>query len=191
MKKVVLGLFFSGLLTLAVSASAQSTTTSIEPIESVELVSSDNTATALYMRALDWAENHFPKLPKTNYKADPSARTITVTGTSKVTPVTANGKEQPMVVYFDFVFRTTSQGYDYRVRNFQIVTTSGKTVETKPLEEYITLIAADHNDPKTHNARRLTAQANSLASEVAIGFRSYMNNAPAMEEGTVGLPAAH
>lgn len=191
MKKVLLGLLFGGLLTVAASANAQTATSVAEPIESVEAVSSDNTASALYMRALDWAENHFPKLPKTNYKTDPSASTIYVTGTSKVTPVTASGKEQPMVVYFDFVFRTTAQGYDYRVKNFQVVTTSGKAVETKALEEYITQLSLDHNDPKTHNSRRLTAQANSLASEVAIGFRSYMNNAPAMEEGTVGLPAAH
>jgi len=188
MKKVVLGLLFSSFLAVAAPANAQSEPAA--PIESVEQVSSENTAAALYLRALDWTENHFTKLPKVESKSNASTREVFVTGTSKVTPVAANGKEQPMVVYFDFVFRTTSQGYDYRVNNFRIVTTTGKTVETKSLHEFISQIAADHNDPKTHNSRRITAQATSLASEVALSFRSYMNNAPTMEEGTVGLPAA-
>ncbi|OUJ75853.1 DUF4468 domain-containing protein [Hymenobacter crusticola] len=187
MKKVVLGFLFGGLLALTAPAHGQSEP--VASIESIEQVSNDNTTATLYLRALDWAENHFTKLPKTAFKPDASAHEVRVTGTSKVTPVTVSGKEQPMVVYFDFIFKTTSQGYDYRVTNFKIVTTTGKTVETKSLEEYITQLTADHNDPKTHNARRVTAQANSLASEVALSFRSYMNNTPVTEEGTVGLPA--
>ncbi|WP_324674926.1 hypothetical protein [Hymenobacter sp. GOD-10R] len=188
MKKVILGFLFGSLLAVAAPVHAQGD--SGTTIESTEQVSSDNTAAALYLRALDWTENKFTKLPKTDFKSNASTREVRVTGTSKVTPVTASGKEQPMVVYFDFVFRITTQGYAYQVGNFKIVTTTGKVVETKPLEEYIAQLATDHNDAKTHNARRVTAQANSLASEVSLSFRSYMNNAPLTEEGTVGLPAA-
>jgi len=185
MKKVVLGLLFSGLLTVATTTHAQSTA----PIESTEQVSSDNTTADLYVRATDWAQNHFPKQPTTDFKSNASTHEVRVTGTSKVSPVNNAGKDLPTVLYLDFVFRTTAQGYVYLVNNFRVVTTAGKAVETKPLEDFITELAADHNDAKTHNSRRVTAQASSIASEVALSFRSYMNNAPVTEDGTVGLPA--
>ncbi|GGE99813.1 DUF4468 domain-containing protein [Hymenobacter cavernae] len=186
MKKVVLGLLFGGLLTVASTAHAQSTA----PIESTEQVSSDNTTAELYLRATDWVQNHFPKQPTTDFKANASAHEVRVTGTSKVSPVNSAGKDLPTVLYFDFVFRTTSQGYTYFVNNFRVVTTTGKVVGTKPLDEFIAEFAADRSDAKTHNSRRVTAQASSISSEVALSFRSYMNNAPITEEGTVGLPAA-
>ncbi|UOQ72806.1 hypothetical protein [Hymenobacter cellulosilyticus] len=59
------------------------------------------------------------------------------------------------------------------------------------LSDYITRLAAEKSNGKTFNDRRVTAQANNIASEAAMSFRSFMNTMPAAEEGGVGVPSAN
>ncbi|WP_157807673.1 DUF4468 domain-containing protein [Hymenobacter chitinivorans] len=143
----------------------------------------------LYRRALEWTESHFSYGPKTGAKADPAAGMVRVTGTGKVKPVATNGKEQEQTIRFDFVFRASDKGYEYSVGSFRLVPDPAKPDETVMLSDYIAKLAAERSNGKTFNDRRVTAQANNLASEAAMSFRSFMNTMPAAEESTVGIPA--
>ncbi|RYU78084.1 DUF4468 domain-containing protein [Hymenobacter persicinus] len=187
MKKVLLGIAFAGLLMVAPAAYAQESAR-IEYSEQVP--SEDQGRDALYRRALDWTENHFAYGPKTDLKADASAGTVRVVGTGKVKPVTPAGKEVEQVVRFTFTFRATDSGYDYSVGAFQWVPDPKKPAELVPLADYLTQLGAEKASARTFNERRVAAQANALASEAAMSFRSYMNSIPAGAEGTVGLPAS-
>ncbi|SHJ66636.1 protein of unknown function [Hymenobacter daecheongensis DSM 21074] len=186
MKKVLLGFVFAALLLTAPTAQAQDAAR----IEYSEQVPADELGRdALYRRALDWAENHFGYGPKTDLKFVPDAGVVRVTGTGKVKPVSPSGKEQPQVVRFDFAFKATDTGYSYSIDSFRLVPDPNKPTEQIPLADYLTQLSTEKAAARTFNERRVTAQANSLASEIAMSFRSYMNSIPAGAEGTVGLPA--
>ncbi|HEX8350884.1 MAG TPA: DUF4468 domain-containing protein, partial [Hymenobacter sp.] len=173
MKKILRGLLFGALLGLSGVAHAQSDSEPVSAIEESEHVLSDDASESLlYLRANDWATNHFTKLPKTSFKSNPSTHEVRITGTGKVTPVSNSGKDQPTILYFDFVFHTTPKGYDYRIANLRVVTNPTQPSETMPLEDFITQLGAERTDARTNNKRRVTAQATSLASEVALSFRS-------------------
>jgi|GEM_PF-3531094 len=186
MKKAILGFVFAGLALLAPAVHAQETAT----VEYSEQVLADEQGRDdLYRRALDWTDNHFAYGPKTELKADAAAGTVRVTGTGKVKPVTPAGKEIEQVVRFTFTFRATDKGYDYRVGSFTVVPDPKKPDEQIAMSEYLTQLSLEKASSRTFNERRVTAQANAFASEVAMSFRSYMNSIPAGAEGTVGLPA--
>ncbi|MCB2406770.1 DUF4468 domain-containing protein [Hymenobacter lucidus] len=188
MKKVLFGLLLSCLVALAPQAHAQDgSTASVSYTESV--LAEDAGKEVLYKRALDWMENHFPYGPKTGAKSDAAAGLVRATGTGKVKPVTTAGKELELVIRFDFVFRATDKGYEYSIGSFRLTPDPKKPEETVMLSDYIAQLAAEKGNGKTFNDRRVTAQANALASEAAMNFRSYMNTMPAAEESIVGLPA--
>lgn len=184
MKKVLLGMLLGGMLALAPEVRAQSEAAA--PIEYSERVPSEGAGrTLLQQRAFDWAENHFSYSPKSGLKSDAATGAVRVTGTGKVKPVDTKGREQVMQVLFDFTFRATDNGYEYTVGSFRVVLDPKQPTQTQALDDYIAQFRAEKTDERTHNSRRLTAQANSLASEVASSFRSYMNSQPA--EGNIGL----
>ena len=141
--------------------------------------------TALYNRALDWSQNKFTYTPKSGLNAVEAAGTIRVTGTGKVKQVDNRGKDEPLTVLFTFSFQATDNGYSYQVSSFQIVPDPKQPSQTMEFDTYRAQLREDKNNDKTHNDRRITAQANSLASEAAMSFRSYMNSQPA--EGNIGL----
>ncbi|MCC2547334.1 DUF4468 domain-containing protein [Hymenobacter sp. BT175] len=187
MKKVLFYILTAALLSSSSTVWAQSSA----PIEYSERVPVDNTNKgSLYRRGLDWAQNHFAYTPTSEFKTDPSTGSIRVIGTSKVKPVNAAGKDQISIVRFEFIFNCTSQGYTYSVGSFRYVPDPKKNPnQTISLDEYLSELAADKNIDKSHNDRRVAAQANALASEIAMNFRSFMNTIPTIEDGSVGLPA--
>ncbi|MBX0291456.1 DUF4468 domain-containing protein [Hymenobacter sp. HSC-4F20] len=184
MKKVLLGLLVSGMLALAPGVWAQADAPA--PIEYSERVPSEGAGkTALYRRALDWTQNKFTYGPKSGLKAEEGAGAVRVTGTGKVKKVDGKGKEQDVTVLFDFVFRANDNGYEYSVGSFRVVPDPKQPAQVISFDEYRSELRADKANDRTHNDRRVTAQANSLASEAAMSFRSYMNSTPA--EGQVGV----
>ncbi|MDU0369681.1 DUF4468 domain-containing protein [Hymenobacter endophyticus] len=184
MKKVLLGLCVSGMLALAPAAWAQSGAPA--PVEYTERVPTEGAGrTALYNRALDWAQNKFAYKPTSSLKATEAAGTLRITGTGTLKQVDGKGKDQPVTVLFDFTFQATDNGYTYTVGTFRAIPDAKQPSQIVGFDEYRTELQADRNNEKTHNDRRLTAQANSMASEAAMSFRSYMNSQPA--EGHVGL----
>ncbi|TGD81594.1 DUF4468 domain-containing protein [Hymenobacter wooponensis] len=184
MKNLLLGFLLCGLMLFSLSTRAQSDAPA--PVEYSERVPADGAGrSALYRRALDWTENHFAYGPKSGQKADAAAGTVRLTGTGKVKPVDNKGREQVLTVLFDFTFRANDNGYEYSVGSFQIIPDPGQPSQTKPIDVYLTELRADKNNERTHNERRVTAQANSLASEAAMAFRSYMNSLPT--DANVGL----
>jgi hypothetical protein len=188
MKKVLFSLLFAGLVATASPVLAQDGPgASVSYSENV--LAEDTGKEVLYKRALDWSQNHFAYGPKTGAKSDPATGMVRVTGTGKVKPVTTAGKEQEQVVRFDFVFRASDKGYEYSVGSFRLVPDPKKPEETVMLSDYIAQLATEKGNGKTFNDRRVTAQANALASEAAMNFRSYMNTMPSAEESTVGVPA--
>ncbi|MCB2376479.1 DUF4468 domain-containing protein [Hymenobacter sp. BT635] len=188
MKKVLFGLLLAGLMSTTQAAVAQSGSgPAVSYTETV--LAAEIGKEILFRRALDWTENHFSYGPKTGAKSDAAAGTVRVTGTGKVTPVATNGKELTRVIRFDFVFRATDKGYDYSVGSFRVIPDPQKPEETMMLSDYIAQLATEKGNGKTFNDRRVTAQANALASEAAMSFRSFMNTMPAAEENTVGIPA--
>lgn len=60
---------------------------------------------------------------------------------------------------------------------------------TVALDEYVSQLSQERTNARTHNNRRVTAQASAVASDAASAFRSYMNSQPVVEDGKVGLPA--
>ncbi|UOQ53637.1 DUF4468 domain-containing protein [Hymenobacter cellulosivorans] len=190
MKKVLFGLMFVCLAATAPVAMAQTGSgTSVSYTENV--LADEVGKEVLYQRALDWAQNHFSYGPKTGPKSDAAAGTVRVTGTGKVKPVATNGKEMEQTIRFDFVFRASDKGYEYSVGSFRLVPNPQNPEETEMLSDYISRLATEKGNNKTFNDRRVTAQANNLASEAAMSFRSFMNTMPAAEESSVGVPAAN
>jgi hypothetical protein len=184
MKHLLLSFLLCGMMLFSLSSQAQSDAPA--PVEYSERVPADGAGkSGLYRRALDWTDSHFAYGPKSNQKADATAGTLRLTGTGKVKPVDNKGREQEVTVLFDFTFRANDNGYEYSVGSFKVIPDSKQPTQTKSLDEYLTELRADKNNERTHNERRVTAQATSLASEAAMAFRSFMNSQPA--EGNVGL----
>lgn len=184
MKKVLLGLCVSGMLALAPAAWAQSAAPA--PVEYTERVPAEGAGRmALYTRALDWAQNKFSYKPVSDLKTTEAAGTLRVTGTGALKQVDSKGKDQPVTVVFDFTFQATDNGYTYTVGSFRVIPDAKQPTQIVAFDEYRTELQANRSNDKTHNDRRLTAQATSMASEAAMSFRSYMNSLPA--EGHVGL----
>ncbi|MBT9393209.1 DUF4468 domain-containing protein [Hymenobacter sp. NST-14] len=184
MKKVVLSLLLGGMLLATPKAWGQSEEPA--PVEYSERVPVEGAGrTVLYTRALDWAQNKFTYKPKSALNAVEAAGTIRLTGTGTVKQVDNRGKDEPLTVLFTFSFQATDNGYSYQVGSFQIVPDPQEPSQTMDFDAYRTQLREDKNNAKTRNDRRLTAQANSLASEAAMSFRSYMNSQPA--EGNIGM----
>ncbi|OWP63759.1 hypothetical protein CDA63_07145 [Hymenobacter amundsenii] len=184
MKKVLLSLLLGALPGLLCEARAQ--TEPPAPVGYTEQVALEGAGQSrLYSRALDWAQNKFTYQPKAALNAQPAAATIRLNGTGIVKTVDAKGHDQPLTVLFTFSFQATDNGYTYRVDSFQVIPDPRIPSQTVGIDEYRTELQADRNNDKTHNDRRVTAQANSLASEAAMSFRSYMNSQP--QEESVGL----
>ena len=177
MKNLLLSLLMCGLLLASFTTRAQSAAPA--PVEYSERVPAEGAgSTALYRRSLDWTENRFAYGPKSNKKADAATGTVRLTGTGKVKPVDGKGREQEITVLFDFTFRANDNGYEYSVGSFRVIPDPGQPSQTMPLDAYLLELRNDKNNERTHNERRVTAQANSLASEAAMAFRSYMNSQP-------------
>ncbi|GAB2963402.1 hypothetical protein GCM10027048_35460 [Hymenobacter coalescens] len=160
------------------------------PVEYTERVLTENySQQTLQARAADWAERHFAYGPKTNFQSNPEAGTVSVQGTVKVKPVDAKGQNLERTARFDFTFTATDQGYTYSVANFRVVADPQQLDQLVDMSSYLALLQAEKNNDRTKNDKRVRAQANSLASEIALSFRSYMNQIPTSEDGSVGLPA--
>lgn len=184
MKKVLLGLLLGGMLAGAPSVMAQ--TSAPAPVEYSERVPAEGAGkTALYNRALDWAQNKFSYAPKLGLKSAEASGIVRITGTGTLKQVDSKGKDQPVTVLFDFIFQATDNSYTYTVGSFQVAPDPKQPAQLVAFDEYRLQLQAERNNEKTHNDRRLTAQANSMASEAAMSFRSYMNSQPA--EGNVGI----
>ena len=179
MKKLALGLLLSVLASLQ-PARAQTTT----PVGYSERVPDEGVSKSiLYRRAYDWAENHFIYTPKSIIQADTTKGEVRIQGSGKVKTASPSGQLQERPVQFEFVFHTLPNGYDYRVGSFRLIPDPSKPDETIGFDEFVAQLATERSNARTHNDRRVTAQATSLASEVALSFHSYMNSRPA--EGAV------
>ncbi|MCA8832067.1 DUF4468 domain-containing protein [Hymenobacter pini] len=187
MKKVLLGLLMCGMMAV-VPAGAWAQATPLAPIEYTERVPAEGSGrTMLYNRALSWAQNKFSYKPTSGLKANEAAGTIRISGTGTVKRVDNKGKDQPVTVLFDFTFQSTDNNYTYTVGSFQVMPDDKQPTQLVSIDDYRTQLQAERGNDKMRNDRRITAQANSIASEVAMSFRSYMNSQPA--EGQVGAGA--
>lgn len=185
LNKVLVALLLAG--SAALSGPAQAQATEPEPIDYTEQVATEGAGRAtLYGRALDWTQQKFGYKPTSALVAEPATGTIRLTGTGTLKPVNTRGEDQSLKILFTFRFQATDNGYTYHISSFQVVPDSRIPSKMVPFEEYRAELKADRNNEKTHNDRRLTAQANSLASEAALSFRSFMNSTPA--EDHVGQP---
>ncbi|HEX8428366.1 hypothetical protein [Hymenobacter sp.] len=180
MKHSFLSFLLIGLLLFTKAAYAQDSAPD-GPIQYSEKVLDDEAeASVLYKRTVDWSENHFAYTPKATLKADAGKGEVKMTGTVKVKTTSTSGQIQEHPVVFEFNFHALpTGGYDYSVSFFRVILDTRKPDETVAVEEYVTQLAMDKNNARTHNDRRITAQVNSLASEIAMSFRSYMNSRPA------------
>jgi hypothetical protein len=188
MKKMIVA-FVVGGLSMFVSAT-QAQTTPPASVEYSERVSvEDSNPAALYQQALSWAEGKFPYTPKTDLQAKKELQEVSLTGTSKIKMAAAkvSGPEQERPVRFTFLFRITPQGYMYSVGNFRVVPDAKEPTITVALDEYIRQLGQERSNERTRNDRRVTAQTNAVASDVASAFRSYMNSQPVVKDGEVGL----
>ena len=178
MKHLLRGLLVAGFLALTSTAYAQDFVAT--PIEYSERVPDENVeASVLYQRTLDWTENRFTYKPKEVIRTDAAKGEIRVSGTVKVKTASNSGQMQERPVLFEFVFRTLPMGYEYSVGYFRVIPDSKNPSTTVPFEEFVAQLAQERHNERTHNDRRVTAQATSLASEIAMSFRSYMNSRPA------------
>lgn len=185
MKKMLLGLLMCGMMAVTTTA-VQAQTAALAPVEYSERVPAEGSGRSmLYNRALSWAQNKFSYKPTSALKATEAAGTVRITGTGTVKKVDSKGKDQPVTVLFDFVFQATDNSYTYTVGSFQVMPDAGQPAQLVSFDEYRTQLQAERGNDKTRNDRRITAQANSIASEAAMSFRSYMNSQPA--EGHVGV----
>ncbi|WP_215138791.1 DUF4468 domain-containing protein [Hymenobacter sp. ISL-91] len=149
------------------------------PVSYTEQVAAEGAGrSALYTRALSWAENKFVYAPTTALVADPTKSTIRVTGTGTLKPVDARGQDQRLTVLFTFRFQATDNGYSYQIGSFEVVPDPASPSQKVPLEEYQAELRTSRSNAKTFNDRRVGAQATSLASEAAMSFRSFMNSQP-------------
>ncbi|UYZ57930.1 hypothetical protein [Hymenobacter latericus] len=145
----------------------------------------------LHARAQEWVERRFAFGPKTDFATNAAAGTVRVLGTVKLKPLDNKGQEMERTARFEFNFQATDEGYTYSVGAFRVIPNPQNLDATAPLDDYLTQLRADKNNERTKNDRRVRAQANSLASEIAMSFRSYMNQIPAAEDGSVGLPSSN
>ncbi|SDY44062.1 DUF4468 domain-containing protein [Hymenobacter psychrophilus] len=183
MNKVLLPFLLASFLTLPIATHAQAP----ERVDYTEQVVVEGAGhDALYARALDWTQHKFNYTPTTGLVSDPSKSTIRVMGSGTLKPVDDRGKDQNMTVLFTFRFQANDNGYTYHVSSFEVVPDPKLPTQMVPLDQYQTELQASRNNAKTHNDRRLGAQANSLASEVAMSFRSFMNSQPAEDHVGVG-----
>lgn len=177
MNKLLFSLLLSGLLTLPSAAWAQ--TAEFEPVDYTEQVTVEGAGQAsLYARALDWAQHKFNYAPTAALVAEPTTGVVRITGTGTLKPVDTRGQDQVLAVLFTFRFQATDNGYSYHVNSFQVIPDPKTPGQQVPFEQFRAELRTNRLNTKTHNDRRLTAQANSLASEVAMSFRSYMNSQP-------------
>ncbi|WP_426493414.1 DUF4468 domain-containing protein [Hymenobacter sp. 102] len=184
MKKVLLSLLLLGTTAIApVAVHAQTATPT--PVEYTERVPVEGAGrNMLYARAISWTQNKFSYKPTSGFKANEAAGTIRITGTGTVKRVDNKGKDQPVSILFDFTFQANDNGYTYTVGSFRAIPDASESAQVVAFDEYRMQLQAERGNDKTHNDRRVTAQANSIASEAAMSFRSYMNSQPA--EGQVG-----
>lgn len=189
MKISITTILVSGLLLIGIAAQAQTTPTAIGYSEQVSL--DDSHATTLYQQALSWAESRFSYTPKADLQAKKETQEVRLTGTSKIkmAAATASGSEQERPLLFDFTFRATPQGYTYSVDAFRVVPNPKEPTVTVPLETFSQQLSLERSNARTHNDRRITAQATAVASDVATTFRSYMNSQPVVKDGEIGLSA--
>ncbi|SES80123.1 DUF4468 domain-containing protein [Hymenobacter actinosclerus] len=176
MKKILLSGLLAGMLALPMTGWAQAPDR-VDYTEQVVLEGAGRNA--LYARALDWAQHKFSYTPTSALVAEPASSAIRITGTGTLKPVDDRGKDQNLSVLFTFRFQATDNGYTYHVSSFEVIPNPQAPSQRVPLEQYQTELRTDRNNAKTHNDRRLGAQANSLASEAAMSFRSFMNSQPA------------
>ncbi|RTQ49735.1 DUF4468 domain-containing protein [Hymenobacter gummosus] len=178
------------LLWLMVALLSGFTAAAQDAVEYAERVPTENfSRQTLQARAADWVEHHFAYGPKTNLKTNAEAGTVSVQGTVKVKPVDNKGQNLERTARFEFTFTATDQGYNYSVGHFQVIADPQQLDQLVPMEAYLAQLAAEKNVDKTKNDKRVRAQANSLASEIAMSFRGYMSQIPTAEDGSVGLPA--
>lgn len=180
MKQYLLHFLLVGLLLFTKAAHAQESASG-GPIQYSEKVLDDEAeAMVLYKRTVDWSENHFSYTPKATLKADAAKGEVRMNGTVKIKTASTSGQTQEHPVVFEFNFHALpTGGYDYSVGFMRVILDTRKPDEMVSVEEYVTQLAMDKNNERTHNDRRVTAQANSLVSEIAMSFRSYMNSRPA------------
>ncbi|AYA37611.1 hypothetical protein D3Y59_11465 [Hymenobacter oligotrophus] len=176
---------------LALLAGTPALAQSDAPVEYSERVPAGSYGrSTLHARTQEWVERRFAYGPKTDFSTNPAAGTVRVLGTVKLKPVDNKGQEVERTARFEFTCQATDEGYTYSVGAFRVITDPQKLDTTVPLDDYLAQLRAEKNNDRTKNDRRVRAQANSLASEIAMSFRSYMNQIPASEDGSVGLPAA-
>lgn len=188
MKKALYALLLGGMLLLAPQLHAQ--TGSDAPIGYSERVPVEAAEQSrLYTRALAWTEHQFAYAPKLNVKTDATAGTVRLTGTGRLKTVDTKGKDQELPVEFMFQFRATETGYEYSVGSFHVRPNAAQPDQVVALDEYLALLRAERSNARTHNDRRIAAQATSLASEAALSFRSFMNSQPA--EGEANQSSEH
>ncbi|MBC6606099.1 DUF4468 domain-containing protein [Hymenobacter sp. BT188] len=190
MKKIIVALLVSGLSLFSSATQAQgiAPTTPIAYSEKVPVEGSNSVT--LYHHALLWTQEKFLYNPKSNVQANPETKEISLTGTSKIKMAAAktSGPEQVRILHFNFRFGITEQGYSYNVSTFRVVPDEKDPTVMVPLEEYIKQLSEERTNTRTRNDRRVTAQANAVASDVASAFRSYMNSQPVVKDGEIGLP---
>ena len=143
-------------------------------------------AAALYTRALDWAQNKFTYTPKSGLNAHRRRRHHPRDGHRHREAGGRSGQGRAPHGAIHLLL----PGHRQRLHlSRQLVPGNIPTPKYPPSRGASTSTAlqlrAERNNDKTHNDRRITAQANSLASEAAMSFRSYMNSQPA--EGNIGL----
>jgi hypothetical protein len=144
----------------------------------------------LQARVLDWAQNKFAFGPQSGLKADPAAGTVRLNGMVKLKPLAANGKELEVMAQFEFVFRSSDEGYSYSVGSFQVIPNKKEPTVLISLNDYLAQLHSEKGIEKTKNDRRVAAQANARANDIALSFRSFMNSMPSIEDGNVGIAAS-
>ncbi|WP_400193228.1 hypothetical protein [Hymenobacter sp. B81] len=158
------------------------------PVEKSERVITENLSRqVLHARAVEWAKQHFSFGPASGLQSDPAAGSVRIPGQMVLKLVAGNGKEFERKAQFEFVFQATDQGYSYSVGAFRVAADPENPNALVSFDDYLTQLRAERSVERTKNDRRITAQAVSRASEVALSFRSYMNSRPETEDGEVGL----
>jgi len=187
MKKIFIGIVWLGLLGSAPVVYAQ-TAANPAPIEYSEQVPAEGADQhLLYQWAVEWSENHFKYTPKLDVQADQKAGTLRLWGSGKVKTATVAEKTSDVPVQFEFLFHLTGSGYEYSVGNFRVILNARQPGTTLPLDDYAAKLVTERNNERTKNDRRVRAQANSLANEVALSFRSFMNNKEAQGSNHIGM----
>ncbi|GAA4392902.1 hypothetical protein GCM10023186_43920 [Hymenobacter koreensis] len=176
---------------LGTLAARPATAQTAAPLEfSEQVTTEDLSRQVLQARVLDWAKNKFAFGPQTGLQSDPQAGTVRLNGIVKLKPLAANGKEREVTAQFQFTFQASDQGYNYSVGSFQVIPNAKEPTVLIPLDQYLTQLSTEKGIERTKNDRRVAAQANARANDVALSFRSYMNSMPSIEDGNVGIAAS-